>query len=342
MRPRDVSGWPRGQRWGGARTRPGVPGLRSAWSGHCPSDRPCLGSLSVLARVQEQLTSRWEGNQALAARTRDQLAQHEAGLMDLREALNRAVGTTREAEELNSRNQERLEEALVRNLPPPPLLSLPPLPSPSFTPHPSPSYPPPHPSCLCFCPSCSLLILQHWKQELSRDNATLRDTLQAASDTLARVSELLHGMDRAKEVSTSQDCTPGEVGRVCMQNVTPGVPDQGSERGLVGTRVPIRPLCPQEYEHLAASLDGAWTPLLEKIRAFSPASGKVDLVEAAEAHARQLDQLAHNLSRCGADEGCPKDTVRSLPRSQGLKGAQLVRWVLEGEVAALTGGRPHR
>ncbi|ELK25850.1 Laminin subunit alpha-5 [Myotis davidii] len=156
----------------------------------------------LLARVQEQLTSRWEGNQALAARTRDQLAQHEAGLMDLREALNRAVSTTREAEELNSRNQERLEEAL------------------------------------------------HWKQELLRDNATLRDTLQAASDTLARVSELLHGMDRAKE----------------------------------------------EYEHLAASLDGAWTPLLEKIRAFSPASGKVDLVEAAEAHARQLDQLAHNLS----------------------------------------------
>ncbi|KAM7125584.1 laminin subunit alpha-5 [Molossus nigricans] len=156
----------------------------------------------LLARVQEQLTSRWEGNQALAARTRDQLAQHEAGLMDLREALNRAVGTTREAEELNSRNLERLEEAL------------------------------------------------HRKQELSRDNATLRDTLQAARDTLARVSELLHGMDRAKE----------------------------------------------EYEHLAASLDGAWTPLLEKIRAFSPASGKVDLVEAAEAHAWRLDQLAHNLS----------------------------------------------
>lgn len=68
----------------------------------------------MLGRVQEQLTGRWEGNQALAARTRDRLDQHEAGLMDLREALNRAVGTTREAEELNSSNQERLEEALVR------------------------------------------------------------------------------------------------------------------------------------------------------------------------------------------------------------------------------------
>ncbi|XP_032950485.1 laminin subunit alpha-5 [Rhinolophus ferrumequinum] len=156
----------------------------------------------LLARVQEQLTSRWEGNQALAARTRDQLAQHEAGLMDLREALNRAVSTTREAEELNSSNQERLEEAL------------------------------------------------HRKQELSRDNATLRATLQVASDTLASVSKILHDIDRAKE----------------------------------------------EYEHLAASLDGAQTPLLEKMRAFFPASSKVDLVEAAEAHAWRLDQLARNLS----------------------------------------------
>lgn len=67
----------------------------------------------VMARVQEQLTNFWEENQSLATRIRDQLAQYEAGLMDLREALNHAVNTTREADELNSRNQERLKEALV-------------------------------------------------------------------------------------------------------------------------------------------------------------------------------------------------------------------------------------
>ncbi|XP_060035208.1 laminin subunit alpha-5 [Erinaceus europaeus] len=156
----------------------------------------------LLARVQEQLTSLWEGNQALATRTRDQLAQHEAGLMDLREALNRAVGTTRETEELNSRNLGRLEEVLQR------------------------------------------------QQELSRDNSTLRATLQAARDTLAQLSELLLSMDQTKE----------------------------------------------EYEHLAASLDGARTPLLERIRAFSPASSKLDLVEAAEEHAKRLEQLALNLT----------------------------------------------
>ncbi|XP_004644257.1 laminin subunit alpha-5, partial [Octodon degus] len=154
------------------------------------------------ARVQEQLSRRWEKNQELAKHIRDRLAQHEAGLMDLREALNRAVGTTREAEELNSRSQARLEEALQR------------------------------------------------KQELSHDNATLKATLEAAGRSLARVSELLQGMERAKE----------------------------------------------DLEHLAASLDGAWTPLLEKIGTFSPAGSKVDLVETAEVHAEQLDQLALNLS----------------------------------------------
>lgn len=66
-----------------------------------------------MARVQEQLTSFWEENQSLATHIRDQLAHYENGLMDLREALNQAVNTTREAEELNSRNQEQLREALV-------------------------------------------------------------------------------------------------------------------------------------------------------------------------------------------------------------------------------------
>lgn len=151
-RPRDVSGWPHGAGAGeGAARSPWTEvsvewrhvsswGQMGAWwvgpGNHCPSDRVRTGSRPVLARVQEQLASRWEGNQALAARIRDQLAQHEAGLMDLREALNRAVGTTREAEELNSSNQERLEEALVRAaLPrPPPLPCPPPRPCPTYRP----------------------------------------------------------------------------------------------------------------------------------------------------------------------------------------------------------------
>ncbi|KAH0515320.1 Laminin subunit alpha-5 [Microtus ochrogaster] len=60
-----------------------------------------------------------------------------------------------------------------------------------------------------------------------------------------------------------------------------------------------------DLEHLAASLDGAWTPLLKKMQAFSPASSKVDLVEAAEAHAQKLNQLAINLS--GIIQGINQD-----------------------------------
>jgi hypothetical protein len=104
---------------------------------------PCC--LTVLTRVQEQLTSRWEENRALATSTRDQLAQYEAGLMDLREALNQAVNTTREAEELNSRNQELVEEALVR-APPPQLPAFPTTPPHLCPPLHPPSRPPPSPT----------------------------------------------------------------------------------------------------------------------------------------------------------------------------------------------------
>ncbi|XP_051832660.1 laminin subunit alpha-5 [Antechinus flavipes] len=156
----------------------------------------------LLNRVQSQLTSRWEESQALASSIRERLAQHSSQLMDLRDALNEAVNKTRLTEELNSRNQEHLEERLQK------------------------------------------------KKELERENATLRDTLRMAEDALAQISELLQTMDRAKE----------------------------------------------EYERLAANLDGARTPLMEKMQKFSPASSKIPLVERAEEHARELDQLAYNLS----------------------------------------------
>ncbi|XP_017358968.1 laminin subunit alpha-5 isoform X2 [Cebus imitator] len=192
----------------------------------------------LLARVQEQLRSLWEENQALATRTRDWLAQHEAGLMDLREALNRAVDATREAQELNSRNQERLEEALQR------------------------------------------------KQELSRDNATLRATLNAARDTLASVFRLLHSVDQARE----------------------------------------------ELERLAASLDGARTPLLQRIQTFSPAGSKLHLVEAAEAHAQQLGQLALNLSSSILDINQDRLTQRAIEASSAY--SRILQAVQAAEDAA--------
>lgn len=54
----------------------------------------------------------------------------------------------------------------------------------------------------------------------------------------------------------------------------------------------------QDYERLAAQLDGARQPLAEKVQKYAPSANKIPLVEAAEKHAEMLDQLARNLSRC--------------------------------------------
>ncbi|OCT62438.1 laminin subunit alpha-5 isoform X2 [Xenopus laevis] len=51
----------------------------------------------------------------------------------------------------------------------------------------------------------------------------------------------------------------------------------------------------EEYEKLAAGLDGARGSLIEKGKRFSPASSKIPIVEKAEMHAKDLGQLAKAL-----------------------------------------------
>uniref|UniRef100_A0A665UIL9 Laminin subunit alpha 3 n=1 Tax=Echeneis naucrates TaxID=173247 RepID=A0A665UIL9_ECHNA len=55
------------------------------------------------------------------------------------------------------------------------------------------------------------------------------------------------------------------------------------------------PLFRQEYEKLAAKLDGAKTDLTKKVNDITKAAAKEDLVEAAEDHAKNLDKLAKEL-----------------------------------------------
>ncbi|XP_066558405.1 laminin subunit alpha-5 isoform X2 [Amia ocellicauda] len=52
----------------------------------------------------------------------------------------------------------------------------------------------------------------------------------------------------------------------------------------------------EEYERLAAQLDGARKPLAEKVQTFASSIAKIPLVEQAEKHAMLLDELARNLS----------------------------------------------
>lgn len=53
----------------------------------------------------------------------------------------------------------------------------------------------------------------------------------------------------------------------------------------------------QNYERLAAELDGARAMLAEKVQNLIGVNSKIPLVEEAERHAKLLDALAMNLTR---------------------------------------------
>uniref|UniRef100_A0A8C4F1H6 Laminin subunit alpha 3 n=1 Tax=Dicentrarchus labrax TaxID=13489 RepID=A0A8C4F1H6_DICLA len=57
----------------------------------------------------------------------------------------------------------------------------------------------------------------------------------------------------------------------------------------------LKDLQVQEYEQLAAQLDGAKTDLTKKVNEISKAAAKEDIVVAAEQHAKKLDKLAKEL-----------------------------------------------
>ncbi|XP_066443017.1 laminin subunit alpha-5 [Eleutherodactylus coqui] len=51
----------------------------------------------------------------------------------------------------------------------------------------------------------------------------------------------------------------------------------------------------EEYERMAAQLDGSKASIMDKVQKFSPASNKLSIVEQAEEHARLLTQVTKNL-----------------------------------------------
>uniref|UniRef100_A0A672R3F9 Laminin subunit alpha-5 n=1 Tax=Sinocyclocheilus grahami TaxID=75366 RepID=A0A672R3F9_SINGR len=88
----------------------------------------------------------------------------------------------------------------------------------------------------------------------------------------------------------------------------------------------------QDYERLAAQLDGARQPLAEKVQKYAPSANKIPLVEAAEKHAEMLDQLANNLS--SLISGSNRDGF--IQRALNASGAytDIINSVLEAETAA--------
>ncbi|XP_053308878.1 laminin subunit alpha-5 isoform X2 [Spea bombifrons] len=155
----------------------------------------------LLDRVKAELVKALQTNQELLSETKRRLDTYNSEVMDLRDALNEAVNKTRQTEDLNTLNQNNLEENTLKI------------------------------------------------NDLQKQHREMVAALKMAEDSLVQVSDLLQMIESLKE----------------------------------------------EYEKLAAGLDGARGPILDKVKKFSPASGKIPIVEKAEMHAKELGQLAKNL-----------------------------------------------
>ncbi|KTG35339.1 hypothetical protein cypCar_00020114, partial [Cyprinus carpio] len=88
----------------------------------------------------------------------------------------------------------------------------------------------------------------------------------------------------------------------------------------------------EDYERLAAQLDGARQPLAEKVQKYAPSASKIPLVEAAEKHAEMLDQLAKNLSSLISGFNRDGFIQRALNASRAY--TDITNSVLEAETAA--------
>ncbi|XP_016364529.1 laminin subunit alpha-5-like [Sinocyclocheilus rhinocerous] len=88
----------------------------------------------------------------------------------------------------------------------------------------------------------------------------------------------------------------------------------------------------EDYERLAAQLDGARQPLAEKVQKYAPSANKIPLVEAAEKHAEMLDQLANNLSSLISGSNQDSFIQRALNASRAY--TNIINSVLEAETAA--------
>lgn len=105
----------------------------------------------------------------------------------------------------------------------------------------------------------------------------VNELLQMSEDGVAQVNDLLSVLQDSKEVRGDELLL--------------------LEREKLVLRLRLPSVCWQDYEHLAAQLDGARTQLAKKVHDFGWVESKIPLVEEAEKHAELLDMLALNLSR---------------------------------------------
>ncbi|KAA8582349.1 hypothetical protein FQN60_009089 [Etheostoma spectabile] len=143
-------------------------------------------------------------------------------------------------------------------------------------------------------------LAQGIRERLSRfhaDMMELRDALNQAVNNTARAAEINNGNEKTLEDNQRR------IGELLLKQkeVTEQLHMAEDDIAQVNHVVPMLHDSKEEYERLAAQLDGARTPLAKKVQHLALADSKIPLVEEAERHAELLNALAMNLSSLVAE-----------------------------------------
>lgn len=133
------------------------------------------------------------------------------------------------------------------------------------------------------------------KEQLNKFNSMmmdLRDALNEAVNNTARAEEINTNNEKAIDdhLRRVQDLLSNE------KEVNDQLQMAEDNIATVNDLLSMLQDSKEEYERLAAQLDGARTPLAKKVDSFAWTESKIPLVEQAEKHAEMLNELAMNIS----------------------------------------------
>ncbi|KAK7884079.1 hypothetical protein WMY93_027202 [Mugilogobius chulae] len=141
----------------------------------------------------------------------------------------------------------------------------------------------------------------HWiKDQLNKFSSQmmdLRDALNEAVNNTARAEDINTNNEKAIEDQKRRvdDLVSQE------QEVNNQLQMAEDDIATVNDLLSMLQDSKEEYERLAAQLDGARTPLAKKVDSFAWTASKIPLVEQAEKHAEMLNELAMNISNLVED-----------------------------------------
>ncbi|XP_054881817.1 laminin subunit alpha-5-like, partial [Poeciliopsis prolifica] len=129
-------------------------------------------------------------------------------------------------------------------------------------------------------------------QRFTSEMINLRDALNEAVNNTARAAEL----NSINEKTLEENNRKIEDLLMKQKEVNDTLEMAVADVTQVNTVVQMLQESKEEYEHLAAQLDGAWSPLAKKVQTFAATNDLIPLVEKAEKHAELLNALAMNLT----------------------------------------------